>query len=353
MRDIDKIPRNHLRLVQWRAFLVRRSKRWPGLREPRQQLEMVELMPGTQYSHYYTKEDTDTGIMMETMVPSKDIKDGINEFLEDGHLRVRIIWVLNQQLFQSTFHQYDEVYRYQREQMMKDLETLVFTSSNNVFDGNSQENPSNAQAESNSQNRVAARGRRISSLGDEIYYMTDRVKKETTLLQQQHSLESFQLREKRAEKIQNKQASMPGWTGITPPVKLKQSNSQEQAKKPRAGSMLRLSGSLSRLSFSNLRLSAPKLNTIQTAVLNPETFVQHQSGETPFIPGTSGVSCRRLSRSQDTGLSDSNSTFEKNQMLPSKQVTNSADNLEKGDTWSSRRPRPNRLLGINKCQSFN
>ena len=111
LKDIDKIPRNHLRLVQWRAFLVRKSKRWLGLRDPRHQLEMVELLPGIQYSHYYAKEEDDTGIMMETIVPTKEIKDGVNEFLDNGCLKVRIFWKINQQLFQSTFHEYDEIYR--------------------------------------------------------------------------------------------------------------------------------------------------------------------------------------------------------------------------------------------------
>ena len=35
------------------------------LRDPRQQLEMVELLPGIQFSHYYAQEETDTGVMME------------------------------------------------------------------------------------------------------------------------------------------------------------------------------------------------------------------------------------------------------------------------------------------------
>lgn len=50
--------------------------------------------------------------MMETIVPTKEIKEGINEFLENGCLRVRIVWKVNLQLFQSTYHQYDEIYRF-------------------------------------------------------------------------------------------------------------------------------------------------------------------------------------------------------------------------------------------------
>ena len=48
---------------------------------------------------------------METIVPTKEIKEGINEFLEDGTLRVRIVWKVNLQLFQSTYHLYDDIYR--------------------------------------------------------------------------------------------------------------------------------------------------------------------------------------------------------------------------------------------------
>ena len=41
--------------VQWRAFLVRKSRKWPGLRDPRHQLEMVEFLPGIHYGHFYAQ----------------------------------------------------------------------------------------------------------------------------------------------------------------------------------------------------------------------------------------------------------------------------------------------------------
>ena len=83
---------------------------------------MVEFLPGIQFSHYYAREETATGVMMETMVTTKDVKDGVKEFLEDGSLSVRIEWKLNMQLFQSTYHQYDEIYRFQRKQMVRDFQ---------------------------------------------------------------------------------------------------------------------------------------------------------------------------------------------------------------------------------------
>ena len=60
---------------------------------------------------FYFQEETDTGVMMETIVPTKEIKDGVNEFLDNGRIRVSIVWRVNLQLFQSTYHQFDEIYR--------------------------------------------------------------------------------------------------------------------------------------------------------------------------------------------------------------------------------------------------
>ena len=57
------------------------------------------------------KDESDNGIVMETIVPTKEIKEGINEFLDHGVLRVRIVWKVNLQLFQSTYHHYDDIYR--------------------------------------------------------------------------------------------------------------------------------------------------------------------------------------------------------------------------------------------------
>ena len=358
MRDIKKIPRNHLRLVQWRAFLVRRSKRWPGLRDPRQQLDMVEFLPGIQYSHYYAQEETDTGIMMETMVPTKDIKEGVNEFLEDGCLRVRILWRLNQQLFQSTYHQYDEIYRFQREQMVQDIhnqtDSSVFSSNNNIFYGNLDDDDDNHfHIPETSFPPKHFRGRRVSSLGDEVYYEKEQIY--TACIQHQQSLEGYQLDKKKTDRIREKQASMPGWTGLTPPVKLGQS---PPASRPGStssrlgGSLSRLGGSLSKLSGSSTRLcSSPKLNTIQmglAAILKPENYMQQQNRIMPFIPGACST---WLSKSQDEGLSNPDIQLENTLSIPPNREVSSAEDLMK--TGSTRRARPRKLLGIYKCQSFN
>ena len=357
LKDIDKIPRNHLRLVQWQAFLVRKSKRWPGLRDPRQQLEMVELCPGIEYSHYYVQEDTDTGVMMETMVPTKDVKDGVNEFLEEGYLRLRIVWKLNLQLFQSTYHQYDEVYRFQREQMVRDFqnqsENSLVNSTNSVFHGNgSIDDLNNLPVGEVVDPAQHGLGRRVSSLGDEIYYVTNKTVLEQKIINGMHhqqSLESFQLNKERIEKIREKQANMSGWTGMTPPIKLGASYSPRTP--PRVGgSMTHLGGSLPKL--SSTRISTSKLNTIQlglASVLNPETYVQQQKKIMPFIPG---ANTSWLSRSQEESLFDQdNHSLENSRLLPLRREVASTEDLEKSGT--ARKARPKRLLGIYKCQSFN
>ena len=141
---------------------------------------------------------------------------------------------------------------------------------------------------------------------------------------------------------------MPGWSGITPPVKLgpTKSSGLTSGTPPRlSGSMSRLGGSLSKLSTSSTRHSAPKLNTIQlglAAVLNPENYAHQQNRIIPFIPGANSP---WLSRSQDEGLSNPDI------QIPLSREVSSAEDLAKSGT--TRRARPRRLLGIYKCQSFN
>ncbi len=59
--------------MQWRSFLVRRSKRWRGLREEREQLELVDFQSGNLFSRYYFQDESDQGVMMETTLPTKEV----------------------------------------------------------------------------------------------------------------------------------------------------------------------------------------------------------------------------------------------------------------------------------------
>ena len=70
------------RFVQWRSFLVRRSKRWRGLRNrDNERREMVEFQsPGNLFARYYTHDDSDQGVMMETTVPTKEVmRKGVSQ----------------------------------------------------------------------------------------------------------------------------------------------------------------------------------------------------------------------------------------------------------------------------------
>ncbi len=53
--------------------MVRRSRRWRGHRDDQEQLEFVEFQPGTTYKFYYTQDETDQGVIMETNLPTKDV----------------------------------------------------------------------------------------------------------------------------------------------------------------------------------------------------------------------------------------------------------------------------------------
>lgn len=66
------------RFVQWRSFLVRRSKRWRGHRDEREQLELVDFQSGNLFNRYYFQDESDQGVMMETTVPTKEVGNTIN-----------------------------------------------------------------------------------------------------------------------------------------------------------------------------------------------------------------------------------------------------------------------------------
>ena len=145
------------------------------------------------------------------------------------------------------------------------------------------------------------RGRRVSSLGDEVYYSLDTeggmasvARKLTHInIKHQHSLESYQLYKEKLVKIREKQAAMPGWEGVTPPPSraaqpsptpsvpgVPGSGQQERSSPQLEGSLPKLTG------------SQPRLNTIQlglAAIFNPENYIQQQSKKLPFIPGMAGA----------------------------------------------------------------
>ena len=169
--------------------------------------------------------------------------------------------------------------------MMTDLETDA------VWAGSSQD--SLALDETGARVKES-RGRRVSSLGDEVYYVLDTDggnlgaagKLSNTNMKHQHSLESYQLYKEKLGKIREKQATM-GLEGEEGHLR----GSQPQATAHVSPAVVRSgqqTGSLERVARSQTRL-----NTIQmglAAIFNPENYIQQQSKKMPFIPGERGDS---------------------------------------------------------------
>lgn len=116
-KDIQNVPRNHLRYVCWTAYLLRYHGK-TGHVEP------VPL-PGAPFSHYYATDATDEGIIMETDISVKELRDSGCPFLTDkGQLRVQVEWEESYLLFQATYHKYDDVSRTHNYQMRREITAL-------------------------------------------------------------------------------------------------------------------------------------------------------------------------------------------------------------------------------------
>ena len=174
------------------------------------------------------------------------------------------------------------VIRYQRSQMLRDLDTEA------VLAGSSQDSVI-AEEEVAGARVTESRGRRVSSLGDEVYYALDTdegtVGVATRLtninMKHQHSLESYQLYKEKLGKIREKQATM-GLEGEAPKLRAAHPSSSVDMIPGEQGT--RGPGPVS----SPPQTSQTRLNTIQmglAAIFNPENYIQQQSKKMPFIPG--------------------------------------------------------------------
>ncbi|KAK7595047.1 hypothetical protein V9T40_001480 [Parthenolecanium corni] len=106
-----------VRYVTWTTYLIQFLPK-PGLVEPL-------ALPGAPFSHYYAQEPTDEGIIMETEVPVKQLREPNCPFITDkNQLRIQIEWGDSYLLFQSTYHKYDDVVRLHNQQMRKEIATL-------------------------------------------------------------------------------------------------------------------------------------------------------------------------------------------------------------------------------------
>ncbi|XP_046398446.1 uncharacterized protein LOC124165208 [Ischnura elegans] len=116
-KDVQNVPRNHLRYVCWTAFLLRYHHK-SGLVEP-------VALPGGPFSHYYAQDVSDEGIIMETDIPVKEMREPDCPYLtEKGQVRVRVEWGECHLLFQATYHKYDDVSRIHNHQMRREISAL-------------------------------------------------------------------------------------------------------------------------------------------------------------------------------------------------------------------------------------
>lgn len=116
-KDIQNVPRNHLRFVSWTAYLLRYHGK-------ANHVEPIPL-PGAPFSHYYAQDASDEGIIMETDVLVSELKEPGCPYLTDkGQLRVQIEWEESYLLFQATYHKYDDVSRLHNTQMRREIQAL-------------------------------------------------------------------------------------------------------------------------------------------------------------------------------------------------------------------------------------
>ncbi|ODM88432.1 hypothetical protein Ocin01_18250 [Orchesella cincta] len=116
-KDVHNVPRNHLRYVSWSAYLLRYNSK-TGLLDP-------ISCTHAPYSHYYVQEEVDDGIIMETDVTVKEVRDPNSFYLNDKRqVRIQIEWGESYLLFQATYHKYDDVTRMHNFQMRREIGAL-------------------------------------------------------------------------------------------------------------------------------------------------------------------------------------------------------------------------------------
>lgn len=99
-RDVQRVPRNHLRYVSWSAWLEGR------------------LVLGAPFAHYYSQESADEGVMLETSLPASTT--GVSE----APLRLRLEWRDARLLFQASYSVHDDLPRRQLQQTRRALREL-------------------------------------------------------------------------------------------------------------------------------------------------------------------------------------------------------------------------------------
>ncbi|KAK6624912.1 hypothetical protein RUM44_011776 [Polyplax serrata] len=116
-KDIHNVPRNHLRYVCWTVYVLHQHRK-TGRIDP-------VALPGAPFSHYYAQENADDGIIIETDVAIKELKDlAASPLSERSQIRIQVEWCESYLLFQANYHKYDDVCRTHGYQMRKEISAL-------------------------------------------------------------------------------------------------------------------------------------------------------------------------------------------------------------------------------------
>ncbi|XP_076370439.1 uncharacterized protein LOC143256717 [Tachypleus tridentatus] len=115
--DLHHVPRNHLRYVSWNAYIIRQD---PSTRTR----ESVIVLNVPHWS-YYIQDGVDMGIVMETDIPVRKIRNTSNGYLgTNGQLTVHIEWLESLLLFGAIYHKYDDLCRIHGHQMRREIGAL-------------------------------------------------------------------------------------------------------------------------------------------------------------------------------------------------------------------------------------
>jgi len=127
-KDAANIPRNHIRYVCWSAYILKshhklKSALGLGLEEEDGKDYTAKLpLDRKMYFQYYVQDDADAGTLMDTKIPISEVKDSSNGYVVNrSNVRVLVEWLQSSVLFQSTYHNYDDVARVQTYQMRQEL----------------------------------------------------------------------------------------------------------------------------------------------------------------------------------------------------------------------------------------
>lgn len=115
--DLHLVPRSHLRYVSWNAYVMRRHTNSATK-------DSILVICAPHWS-YYVQDGMDMGMIMETDIPIKDIKESPNLYLEsNGNLTVHIEWLESILLFNSSYHKYDDIFHLHCHQMKREISAL-------------------------------------------------------------------------------------------------------------------------------------------------------------------------------------------------------------------------------------